>query len=152
MAAALGSLPDHAGKIRLNVIHRAAAAADKVHVGVTDVFIYRALPAQGQPADPAAFGQVIQGTVHRRRADSIRPFEDFLGGQMASPLAEHIQNRPRVSAHPLAHLRFSLPSMVQFYYMIFILICQFFSSVSEDSLPVFCQVDLDILLKTMDKS
>lgn len=42
--------------------------------------------------------------------------------------------------------------MVQFYYMIFILICQFFSSVSEDSLPVFCQVDLDILLKTMDKS
>ena len=42
--------------------------------------------------------------------------------------------------------------MVQFYYMIFILICQFFSSVSEDSLPVFYQVDLDILLKTMDKS
>ncbi|MDD6108442.1 MAG: hypothetical protein PUB58_08235, partial [Clostridiales bacterium] len=88
----------------------------------------------------------------RRRADSIRPFEDFLGGQMASPLAEHIQNRPRVSAHPLAHLRFSLPSMIQFYYMIFILICQFFSSVSEGSLPVFCQANLDILLKTMDKS
>ena len=36
--------------------------------------------------------------------------------------------------------------------MIFILTCQFFFSVSEGNLPVFCQDDLDILLKTMDKS
>ena len=72
MPAAFRGFRRHACEIRLDIEDAAARLTDEMHVIGANVFVDRALSAEGEPANQAHFRQMIQRAVDGRRSDTFQ--------------------------------------------------------------------------------
>ena len=72
MPEVLCRLGSHSGEVRFDIVYVSASFADEVHVIGADVFVDRALSAEGEPANQAHFRQMIQRAVDGRRSDTFQ--------------------------------------------------------------------------------
>lgn len=63
---------------------------DEVHVIGADVFVDRALSAEGEPANQAHFRQMIQRAVDGRRSDTFQIFQNLVCGEVTTPGSQYV--------------------------------------------------------------
>ena len=85
MPAAFRGFRRHACEIRLDIEDAAARLTDEMHVIGADVFVDRALSAEGEPANQAHFRQMIQRAVDGRRSDIFQIFQNLVCGEVTTP-------------------------------------------------------------------
>lgn len=90
MPAAFRGFRRHACEIRLDIVDAAARLTDEVHVIGADVFVDRALSAEGEPANQAHFRQMIQRAVDGRRSDTFQIFQNLVCGEVTTPGSQYV--------------------------------------------------------------
>ena len=85
MPAAFRGFRRHACEIRLDIEDAAARLTDEMHVIGADVFVDRALSAEGEPTNQAHFRQMIQRAVDGRRSDTFQIFQNLVCGEVTTP-------------------------------------------------------------------
>ena len=90
MPAAFRGFRRHACEIRLDIEDAAARLTDEMHVIGADVFVDRALSAEGEPANQAHFRQMIQRAVDGRRSDIFQIFQNLVCGEVTTPGSQYV--------------------------------------------------------------
>ena len=90
MPAAFRGFRRHACEIRLDIVDAAARLTDEMHVIGADVFVDRALSAEGEPANQAHFRQMIQRAVDGRRSDTFQIFQNLVCGEVTTPDSQYV--------------------------------------------------------------